>query len=205
MGERLSGGNVALALLANTVATGAALVAFILAFGPISGAHFNPVVTVCNWWAGGVSRSDAVRYVPVQVFGGLVGVSAAHAMFGQAWLTMSPHVRSGGAQLLSEGIATFGLLCVIWGVSLIASRQGRCEPDRMGSRVASRGRAWDAPGEDETPVKSESPWLRDPPVTGSVVQRLSGCHRATFWLTLNDSNAGVVKLADARDSKSRGA
>ena len=110
--------------LANTIATGAALVAFILAFGPVSGAHFNPVVTLCDWWAGGVSRSDAVGYVAVQFIGGLVGVSAAHAMFGEDWLTMSPHVRSGGAQLLSEGIATFGLLCVIWGVTRSHSRAG---------------------------------------------------------------------------------
>ncbi len=117
MGERLSGGNVALALDTNTVATGAALVAFILAFGPVSGAHFNPVVSICDAWLGGLSASDAAFYVVAQFVGGIVGVTAAHGMFSEPWVTLSPHARNGAAQLFAESVATFGLLSVVWGVS----------------------------------------------------------------------------------------
>ncbi|HKY39191.1 MAG TPA: MIP/aquaporin family protein [Polyangiaceae bacterium] len=117
MGERLAGGNVAIALLANTIATGAGLVALILTFGPISGAHFNPVVTLAEAWQGGLSWRQVPAYLAAQVLGGLLGVAAAHAMFGEAVFTASQHVRSGSAQLFSEFVATFGLLSVIWGVS----------------------------------------------------------------------------------------
>jgi glycerol uptake facilitator-like aquaporin len=117
MGERLAGGNVAVALLANTLATGAALVALILTFGPISGAHFNPVVTIADAWEGGRPWGDVPVYVAAQVLGALVGVAVAHGMFGEPVFAASQHVRSGAAQLLSEFVATFGLLSVIWGVS----------------------------------------------------------------------------------------
>jgi glycerol uptake facilitator-like aquaporin len=117
MGERLAGGNVALALLANTVATGAALVALILTFGPISGAHFNPVVTLADAWQGGRPWREVPIYIAAQLVGALLGVAVAHLMFGVPLFTPSQHVRSGGAQLLSELVATFGLLSVIWGVS----------------------------------------------------------------------------------------
>lgn len=116
MGERLAGGNVAIALLANTLATGAALVALILTFGPIS-AHFNPAVTIADAWQGGTRWSDVPGYLLAQVTGAFVGVAAAHAMFSERLFSASRHVRSGNAQLLSEAIATFGLLSVIWGVS----------------------------------------------------------------------------------------
>ena len=115
MGERLAGGNVAVALLANTLATGAALVAIILAFGPVSGAHLNPVVTVADAWMGGISWRDVPGYVGAQMVGAIGGVVAAHAMFGLALVSVSGHVRSGGAQVFSEFVATFGLLAVIWG------------------------------------------------------------------------------------------
>jgi glycerol uptake facilitator-like aquaporin len=115
MGERLSGGNVALALLANALATGAALAALILTFGPLSGAHFNPVVTVADASQGGVPWPDVSGYVIAQLVGGVLGVLAAHAMFAVPILTVSTHQRSGGSQILSEFIATFGLLSVIWG------------------------------------------------------------------------------------------
>jgi glycerol uptake facilitator-like aquaporin len=115
MGERLAGGNVALALLANTIATGAALVALILAFGPISGAHLNPVVSIADAIERGLTWNDAFLYIAAQVSGGICGTIAAHAMFGLALISPSQHVRSGPAQFLSEVIATFGLLCVIWG------------------------------------------------------------------------------------------
>lgn len=115
MAERLSGGNVAIALLANTIATGAMLVALILAFGPISGAHFNPAVTLADAWQGGIEWREAVAYILAQVVGAFGGVVAAHLMFGLAVLSASTHQRNGPAQLFSEFVATFGLLSVIWG------------------------------------------------------------------------------------------
>ena len=117
MGERLAGGNVAIALLANSVATGAALVALILAFGPISGAHFNPAVTLADAMQGGIAWREAPAYMAAQVVGAFGGVAAAHLMFGLPLFFASHHVRSGGAQLWSEFIATFGLLAVIWACS----------------------------------------------------------------------------------------
>jgi glycerol uptake facilitator-like aquaporin len=117
MGERLSNGNAALALLCNSVATGAALVALILTFGPISGAHFNPVVTLSDAIERGIIWSDVPMYVGTQIFGGIVGTVAAHVMFGLPVISFSYHVRNGGAQIFSEFIATFGLLSVIWGCS----------------------------------------------------------------------------------------
>lgn len=115
MGERLAAGNTALALLANTIATGAALVALILTFGPISGAHFNPAVTLADAWQGGLAWREVPAYVCAQVCGAFVGVAVAHLMFGLPLFFASRHARAGGAQVFSEFIATFGLLAVIWG------------------------------------------------------------------------------------------
>jgi glycerol uptake facilitator-like aquaporin len=115
MGERLAGGNVAIALLANTLATGAALVTLILTFGPISGAHFNPAVSLADASQGGLHWKDAAAYAAAQTFGAFVGVAVADAMFGLPLYAWSQHARTGGAQMLSEGVATFGLLAVIWG------------------------------------------------------------------------------------------
>ena len=117
MGERLASGNVAIALLANTIATGAALAALILTFGPISGAHFNPAVTIADALERGVSWTVAASYVPAQCAGGICGAIAAHLMFGLPAISLSHHARSGSAQVFSEFVATFGLLCVIWGSS----------------------------------------------------------------------------------------
>ncbi len=117
MGDRLSGGNVAMALLANTLATGAALVALILTFGPTSGAHFNPAVTLAEATQGSLSWKLVPAYLVAQVAGAFAGVAAAHLMFGEPVFSISTHMRSGGAQAFSEAIATFGLLSVIWGVS----------------------------------------------------------------------------------------
>jgi len=117
MGERLAGGNVAIALLANSLATGAALVALILTFGSISGAHFNPAVTLADAWLGKTAGRDAVAYIGAQMAGAIAGVAAAHLMFGEPLLLASTHARHGAAQLFSEFIATFGLLSVIWGCS----------------------------------------------------------------------------------------
>jgi glycerol uptake facilitator-like aquaporin len=115
MGERLAGGNVAIALLANTVATGAALVALILTFGPVSGAHFNPVVTMADATQGGLAWSAVPAYVVAQIVGAFAGVAIAHVMFGEPLFTASRHARAGLPQLVSEFVATFGLLAVIWG------------------------------------------------------------------------------------------
>lgn len=117
MAERLAGGSVGLALLANTLATGGALVALILAFGPISGAHFNPAVTLADASQGGLPWREVPGYLAAQVLGAFSGVAMAHLMFGEALFTASTHVRAGGAQAFSEGVATFGLLATIWGVS----------------------------------------------------------------------------------------
>jgi glycerol uptake facilitator-like aquaporin len=118
MGERLAGGNVALALLANTVATGAGLVALILSFGPISGAHFNPAVTLAESLSGALAPRTALAYVGAQLAGGFAGVAAAHAMFAErAVFFASTHARTGPAQWWSEVVATFGLVLVIRAVS----------------------------------------------------------------------------------------
>jgi glycerol uptake facilitator-like aquaporin len=117
MGEQLAGGNVAIALLANTIATGASLVALILTFGPISGAHFNPVVSLADASQGGISWGDATKYVFTQVAGAMVGVAVAHIMFAKPIYEFSSHERSGFSQAFSEFVATFGLMSVIWGCS----------------------------------------------------------------------------------------
>lgn len=117
MAERLANGNIALALLANTIATGATLVALILAFGPVSGAHLNPVVSVADALEGGLPWSETLAYIPAQILGGICGTLLAHAMFSLPFVSLSRHVRSGPAQFVSEFTATFGLLGVIWGCS----------------------------------------------------------------------------------------
>lgn len=121
MGEKLAGGNVAIALLANTLATGAALVALILTFGPISGAHFNPAVTIADASQHGIEWSEVPVYVFGQIAGAFLGVICAHLMFGLPIVSASRHARSGVSQMFSEFIATFGLLSVIWGCSRLRS------------------------------------------------------------------------------------
>jgi glycerol uptake facilitator-like aquaporin len=115
MGERLCGGNVAIALLANTIATGAGLVALILTFGSISGAHMNPAVTLADAAQGGLPWREVPLYIVAQVVGAFCGVAVAHVMFGEAVFSVSTHVRAGLPQLVSEFVATFGLVSVIWG------------------------------------------------------------------------------------------
>jgi glycerol uptake facilitator-like aquaporin len=117
MAQRLSGGNVGLALLANTIATGGALVALILTFGSISGAHFNPVVTACLAATRDVSPRDAAAYVPAQLAGGVAGAVLANLMFDLDAVTWSETARHGSGQLLSEVVATFGLVAVIFGTA----------------------------------------------------------------------------------------
>lgn len=117
MAERLAGGNAALALLANTIATGAALVALILTFGPVSGAHLNPVVSVMETLMGGLPRAEAAGYVSAQVFGGVIGAAVVNLMFEMPLVSVSHHARNGPGQILAEFVATFGLMCVIWSSS----------------------------------------------------------------------------------------
>ena len=115
MAERLSGGNVGLALLANAIATGGALIALILAFGPQSGAHMNPVVTLAAAATDGLRWHAVPAYLMAQVAGAVFGVWLAHVMFDLPILQVSQHVRSGLPQWVAEVVATFGLLMVIWG------------------------------------------------------------------------------------------
>ena len=130
MGERFAAGNVAIALLANTIATGAALLALILTFGSVSGAHLNPAVTVASAMEDGIPWSEVPAYLSAQCMGGIMGAIVAHLMFGLPWYTPSSHARHGAALWFSEFVATFGLLSVIWGCS-------RLRPTAVALAVAS--------------------------------------------------------------------
>jgi glycerol uptake facilitator-like aquaporin len=132
MGERLAGGNVAVALLANAIATGTALVALILTFGPISGAHLNPVVTLSEASGGGFAWHEVPGYVLAQVTGAFAGVAGAHLMFGTPLFALSQHARAGVAQLWSEFVATFGLLATIRGCS---GRRAEAVPFAVGAYI----------------------------------------------------------------------
>ena len=134
MADRLSGGNVAIALLANTVATAAALVALILTFGPISGAHFNPAVSMADASQGGFDGARSLLTSRRKFVGAVVGVWIAHVMFGERVLMLSLHARSGPAQMVSEFVATFGLLSVIWGCS---RRRSDAVPFAVGAYIAA--------------------------------------------------------------------
>lgn len=115
MGERLSGGNVAIALLGNTLATGTGLVVLITMFGPISGAHFNPAVTLVFAARREIGAPVATAYIAVQMIAGIMGVWVAHLMFGETAFQISTKLRDGAAQTFSEGVATFGLIAAILG------------------------------------------------------------------------------------------
>jgi glycerol uptake facilitator-like aquaporin len=117
MGEALADGNVAVALLANTIATGSALVVLILVFGPISGAHFNPAVTLAVASQGALRWRDVPYYIGAQIAGAFGGVLVAHAMFERPLFAASQHIRTGAGQWIAELVATFGLLATIWGCS----------------------------------------------------------------------------------------
>lgn len=135
MGESLAGGNVAIALLANTIATGAGLVALILTFGPVSGAHLNPAVTLADASRGGLAWREVPGYIAAQIAGAFGGVAVAHVMFKQpALFFASRHERSGLAQMVSEFIATFGLLAVIWGT---ARRRPGVVPFAVGAYITA--------------------------------------------------------------------
>jgi glycerol uptake facilitator-like aquaporin len=134
MADRLAGGNVAIALLGNTVATGAGLVALILAFGPVSGAHFNPVVTLADAWQGSLRWGDVPGYLLAQFVGAPLGTILAHLMFDLPAVAASTHIRSGSGQILSEIIATFGLVSVIWAC---ARRRPTAAPFAVGAYITA--------------------------------------------------------------------
>jgi glycerol uptake facilitator-like aquaporin len=138
MGERLAGGNTAIALLANTLATGATLITLIFTFGPISGAHFNPAVTLADASRGGIGWSDAPVYIAAQVVGAFIGVATAHLMFGEALLQFSHHPRAGGGQLFSEFIAIAATTLFRWLVPSLSSKA----KEVVFSRIQWRPNLW---------------------------------------------------------------
>jgi glycerol uptake facilitator-like aquaporin len=143
MGERLAGGNMALALLANSVATGTMLVTLIFTFGPISGAHFNPAVSIAAAVEGGFAWRRVPGYIVAQIVGAIGGVMSAHVMFELPFVMLSQHSRVGFAQLFSEFLATFGLLVVVHGTGRRAAARSplpRTSPRPTGSRRARASR-----------------------------------------------------------------
>jgi glycerol uptake facilitator-like aquaporin len=200
MGERLAGGSVAIALLANTLATGAMLVALILTFGPVSGAHFNPAVTLADASQGGLPWREVPGYLLAQFAGAFLGVAMAHLMFGQAIFSASRHSRSGSAQWLSEFVATFGLLSVIWGCARLRSA---AVPFAVGAYIT--GAYWFTASTSfanpaVTVARSASDTfagIRPDDVPGFVAAQLAGAAAATLlfrWLvpTLAEDATSVV-------------
>jgi glycerol uptake facilitator-like aquaporin len=189
MGETLAGGHVAVALLANTIATGAGLVALILTFGPVSGAHFNPAVTLADASQGGLPWREVPAYVAAQVVGAFAGVGIANFMFEKPVFFMSTHERSGIPQLVSEFVATFGLLAVIWGC---ARRRASSVPFAVGAYITAAywftsSTSFANPA--VTLARSASntfAGIRPVDVPGFVVAQLAGAAAATAlfrWLT----------------------
>lgn len=133
--QRLSPNDVGLELLENSIATGAGLVALILAFGSVSGAHFNPVVSLADRLLGGLSTRELVTYVPAQIVGGCAGAVVANLMFELDAITLSTHTRSSGGLWLGEVVATFGLLMVIFGV--VRGGRASTAPFAVGGYIAA--------------------------------------------------------------------
>ena len=198
MGERLAGGNVAIALLANTIATGAALIVLILTFGPISGAHFNPAVTLVDAMEGGLRWPDAGYYVVAQCGGAVTGTMAAHVMFRLPLISFSQHTRSGSAQLFSEFVAAFGLLSVIWGCS--RSRSG-IVPFAVGLYITAAywftaSTSFANPAVTIARCLSDTfAGIRPTDVGGFIAAQVAGALAATFlfkWLSPNLPASSVV-------------
>jgi glycerol uptake facilitator-like aquaporin len=218
MGERLSGGNVALALLANTVATGAGLVALILTFGPISGAHFNPAVTLADASQGGLAWRDVPVYVLAQTVGAFAGVAAANVMFELPVFFASRKAREGGAQLFSEFVATFGLMAVIWGC--VRLKQKAVVPFAVGAYITAAywftsSTSFANPAVTLARSVSDTfAGIRPADTPGFIVAQLVGAGAATMlfrWLipTLPEEAGEVVvphheRGASHEDSYSRG-
>jgi glycerol uptake facilitator-like aquaporin len=211
MGERLAGGNVAIALLANTVATGAALVALILTFGPVSGAHFNPAVTIADASLGGIAWLEVPVYLAAQIAGAFAGVGAADLMFGLPIYFASRHQRSGPAQLLSEFIATFGLLAVIWGCS---RRRSAAVPFAVGAYITAAywftaSTSFANPAVTIARSASDTfAGIRPADVPGFIVAQMLGAMTATWlfhWLVPKISEvAPEVLMQHGETDRSRG-
>ena len=202
MGERLAGGNVALALLANAVATGVALVAVILAFGSISGAHLNPAVTLSAAWQGGMPWRETPLYILSQLIGAIGGVAAANLMFGLPLFSASTRVRTGSAQLFSEFVATFGLLAVIWGC---VRRRPSAVPYAVGAYIT--GAYWFASSTSfanpavtlARAATNTFAGIRPADVPGFLVAQLAGALCATLlfkWLLQNPRTASPAVLVE---------
>jgi glycerol uptake facilitator-like aquaporin len=188
MGGRLAQGNTAIALLANTIATGAALLALILTFGPISGAHFNPAVTLAFASQGIIKWRDVPAYIIAQIVGAFAGVAAAHVMFGEPVFFLSHHVRAGYAQLFSEFVATFGLLSVIWGC---VKQRSQFTPFAVGAYITAAywftsSTSFANPAVTVARSASDTfAGIRPVDVPGFVIAQLLGALAATFlcrWL-----------------------
>jgi glycerol uptake facilitator-like aquaporin len=200
MADRLSGGNGAIALLANAIATAAALVALILAFGPVSGAHFNPAVSIADASQGGLRWQEIPAYVAMQVAGAVLGVWTAHVMFGERVFMLSGHARSGPAQLVSEFVATFGLVSVIRGCS---RRRSDAAPFAVAAYIAAAywftaSTSFANPAVTFARALTDTfAGIRPSDVPGFVVAQFAGAAAATLlfrWLvpSLPRSAEGVV-------------
>ena len=206
MGDRLAGGNVAIALFANTLATGTMLVTLILTFGPISGAHFNPAVTLADAWQEGLPWREVPVYLAVQLAGAFLGVAVAHLMFGGPVFSASRHVRAGAPQLFSEFVATFGLLCVIWGCARLRSS---AVPFAVGAYIT--GAYWFTSSTSfanpaVTLARSASDTftgIRPVDAPGFILAQLAGAAAATLlfrWLVPTlPKNAGNVVVAHSEE------
>ena len=200
MATRLSGGNDAIALLANTIATAAALVALILTFGCISGAHFNPAVSMADAWQGGLRWREVRAYTLAQLIGAVMGVWVAHLMFGERLLMLSLQPRSGPAQMVSEFVATFGLLSVIRGCS---RHRSDAVPFAVAAYIAAAywftaSTSFANPAVTVARALTDTfAGIRPVDVPGFVVAQLAGAAAATLlfrWLvtSLPQSTDGVV-------------
>jgi glycerol uptake facilitator-like aquaporin len=212
MGDQLAGGNVAIALLANTVTTGAALVTLILTFGAISGAHFNPAVTLADAIQRGVAWREVPVYLAAQITGAFAGVAAAHLMFSKPLFFASRHIRSGSAQLFSEFVATFGLLTVIWGCSRSRSS---AVPFAVGAYITSAywftaSTSFANPAVTLARAASDTfAGIRPADVPGFIVAQLAGAAAATAlfrWLVTSlpkDAPKVVVEHTQSKSTYAR--
>jgi thioredoxin type arsenate reductase len=202
MAERLAAGNIALALLANAIATGAILVVLIATFAPISGAHFNPGVTLSMALGKALRWADVAPYIGAQLIGALAGVLLAHAMFGEVLFQASDQARSGWGQLLAEFVASFGLLSVIWG----CSKRG---PDAVAFAVGLyiTGAYWFTSSTSfanpavtvARALTATFSGIRPADVSGFIVAQALGAVSATaFFAWLSDSPEAVTEKAASR-------
>lgn len=212
MGDRLSGGNAAIALLANALATGAALVTLILTFGPISGAHFNPAVSFADASQGGLTMSEAGFYTAAQLAGGIVGVAAADIMFGEPVFAWSHHARAGFPQAFSEAIATFGLLATIWGCS---RRRSAVVPFAVGAYITAAywftaSTSFANPAVTIARAMTDTfTGIRPPDVPAFIIAQAVGAAAATLlfrWLVPAPPNSAdtVVVPASAKEDRAHG-